>query len=82
MKEEMERKRLSTVLQVQHLLTSLQQEHVRRDLLTGCNLAPQIPSKTLDTLNRLATLLGVKRDNQLRWASLEQSVLLELAVYT
>ncbi|KAM9334840.1 caprin-2 [Symphorus nematophorus] len=70
-KVEVERRRLSTVLQVQHLLHSLQQEHVRRDLLAGHNHAPHVPAQQLHSLSQLATLLGVKRDNRL---SLEEQM--------
>lgn len=63
---EEERRRLATVLQVQHLLASLQKEHVRRDLLAGQNQAPCIPGQQLHSLSQLTTLLGVKRDNRLR----------------
>lgn len=66
LKEEMERKHLSTVLQIQHLLRCMQQEHVRRDLLSGSNQAPHIASQQLQSLNQLAALLGVKRNNGLR----------------
>ncbi|XP_027127855.1 caprin-2 isoform X4 [Larimichthys crocea] len=64
-KAETERRRLSTVLQVQHLLHSLQQEHVRTDLLTGNNQAPHISAQQLHSLSQLATLLGVRRDTRL-----------------
>ncbi|XP_023274488.1 caprin-2-like isoform X2 [Seriola lalandi dorsalis] len=78
-KVEVERRRLSTVLQVQHLLHSLQQEHVRRDLLAGHNQAPQIPAKQLHSLSQLATLLGVKRDNRLSLTEqMEQAALVYL----
>ncbi|XP_045928200.1 caprin-2 isoform X2 [Micropterus dolomieu] len=70
-KAEVERRRLSTVLQVQHLLHSLQQKHIRRDLLAGHNQAPHIPAQQLQSLSQLATLLGVKRDNRL---SLEEQM--------
>ncbi|XP_058481824.1 caprin-2 isoform X1 [Solea solea] len=63
-KAEVEKRRLSTVLQVQHLLHSLQHEHIRRDLLAGHNQAPHIPAKQLHSLSQLATLVEVKRDNQ------------------
>ena len=66
MKVEVERRRLSTVLQVQHLLHSLQQEHIRRDLLAGHNQAPVIAAPQLHSLSQLAALLGVQRDNNLR----------------
>ncbi|XP_054862589.1 caprin-2 isoform X3 [Amphiprion ocellaris] len=65
LKVETERRRLTTVLQVQHLLTCLQQDHIRRDLLAGRNKAPHIPAQRLQSLSQLAALLGVKRDNRL-----------------
>lgn len=68
-KVEAERSRLSTVLQLQHLLHSLQQDHVKKDLLTGHNQAPHIPAQQLHSLCQLTTLLGVKRDNRLRRVS-------------
>ncbi|XP_068163149.1 caprin-2 isoform X3 [Antennarius striatus] len=64
-KLEAEKRRLSTVLQVQHLLHSLQQEHVRRDLLAGQNRAPHCTAQQLTCLSQLAALLGVKRDYKL-----------------
>ncbi|XP_060886085.1 caprin-2 isoform X1 [Labrus mixtus] len=64
-KMEAERRRLSTVLQMQHVLHSLQQEHVRRDLLSGHNQAPRVPAPQLHSLSQLATLLGVQRDSRL-----------------
>ncbi|XP_068573222.1 caprin-2 [Cebidichthys violaceus] len=70
-KEETERRRLSTVLQIQHLLHCMQQEHVRRDLLAGHNQAPHIAAQQLHSLSQLAALLGVKRDNGL---SLEEQM--------
>ncbi|XP_033470283.1 caprin-2 isoform X2 [Epinephelus lanceolatus] len=70
-KVEEERKRLSTVLQVQHLLHSLQREHVRKDLLAGHNQAPHIPAQRLQSLSQLTALLGVERDNRL---SLEEQM--------
>ncbi|KAM3858861.1 caprin-2 [Diretmus argenteus] len=76
---EVERRRLSTVLQVQHLLHSLQQEHVRKDLLAGHNQAPHIPGQQLHNLIQLAALLGVKRDNKLSLeAQMEHSALVYL----
>ncbi|XP_053271409.1 caprin-2 [Pleuronectes platessa] len=64
-KVEVERRRLGTVLQIQNLLHSLQHEHIRRDLLVGHNQAPHISAQQLCSLGQLATLLGVKRNNQL-----------------
>ncbi|XP_049617322.1 caprin-2 isoform X1 [Syngnathus scovelli] len=62
---EEEKKRLSMVLQVQHLLNSVQQAHVKKDLLTGHNQAPCLPAKHLNSLSQLATLLGVRQDDRL-----------------
>ncbi|XP_054483340.1 caprin-2-like, partial [Anoplopoma fimbria] len=70
-REETERKRLCTVLQIQHLLQCMQQEHVRRDLLAGHNQAPHMAAQQLLTLSQLAAPLGVKRDNRL---SLEEQM--------
>ncbi|XP_035535947.1 caprin-2 isoform X1 [Morone saxatilis] len=78
-KVEAEQRRLSTVLQVQHLLHGLQQEHVRRDLLTGHNQAPHVTAQQLHSLSQLAALLGVKRDNRLSLgAQMEQAALVYL----
>ncbi|XP_026217172.1 caprin-2 isoform X2 [Anabas testudineus] len=78
-KAEVERRHLSMVLQVQHLLHSLQQDHVRNDLLAGHNQAPRIPAQQLHSLSQLATLLGVKRDNRLSLAEqMEQAALVYL----
>lgn len=65
-KAELERRHLSIVLQVQHLLQGLQQDHVRRDLLAGNNQAPQLPAQKLHELKQLASLLGAERDPRLR----------------
>lgn len=64
-KAEVEKKRLSNVLRVQHLLHSLQQEHIRSDLLTGHNQAPHVSTQKLQGLSQLGTLLGVQRDHRL-----------------
>ncbi|XP_078138382.1 caprin-2 [Centroberyx gerrardi] len=77
-KMEAERRRLSTVLQVQQLLHSLQQEHVRKDLLAGHNRAPHVSAQQLHSLLQLAALLGVKRDNRL---SLEEQMERSALVY-
>ncbi|XP_037315523.2 caprin-2 isoform X2 [Pungitius pungitius] len=71
LKEQTERRHLSTVLQIQHLLHCMQQEHVRRDLLSGSNQAPHIAAQQLRSLSLLAALLGVKRNNGL---SLEEQM--------
>ncbi|XP_069544301.1 caprin-2 isoform X2 [Brachyistius frenatus] len=77
-KVEAERRRLTTVLQVQHLLSSLQQEHVRRDLLAGQNRAPHFTAQQLNSLRQLAALLAVQRDSRL---SLEQQMEQAALVY-
>ncbi|XP_034019635.1 caprin-2 [Thalassophryne amazonica] len=75
-KVEVDRKRLSKVLQFQYLLSSLQQEHIRRDLLTGSNKAPKISAQQLHNLSQLAALLGVKRNNSLSLeAQMDQAAL-------
>ncbi|XP_051911798.1 caprin-2 [Hippocampus zosterae] len=66
---EEERRRLSMVLQVQHLLASLQEAHVKKDLQSGHNQAPYLPAKHLNSLSQLADLLGARQDDRL---SLEQ----------
>ncbi|KAG5830705.1 hypothetical protein ANANG_G00313460 [Anguilla anguilla] len=59
---ELERKRLGTVLQVHHVLQSLQREHVRKDLRSGANHAPFLPARDLEHLLEIAAMLGCKRD--------------------
>ncbi|KAM9845813.1 caprin-2 [Aulostomus maculatus] len=71
MKLEVERNRLSMVLQVQHVLSSLQQDHIKTDLMTGHNQAPQVPAQRLESLDKLAALLGVTRNSRL---SLEEQM--------
>ncbi|XP_061921591.1 caprin-2 isoform X1 [Entelurus aequoreus] len=75
---EAERKQLNMVLQIQHLLTSLEQEHVKKDLLNGHNQAPYLPVQKLHSLGQLANLLGVRQDNRL---SLEQRMAQATVVY-
>ncbi|KAK0148044.1 Caprin-2 [Merluccius polli] len=60
-KMEEEKRRLSTVLRFQHLLSSLQQEHVRGDLLAGRGPAPLVSPQQLDSLTQLSGLLGLGR---------------------
>lgn len=65
-KQEVERRRLCIVLQVKFLLqTLLQHEHIRKDLLSARN--PQLQVAELQSLLELAELLGVKRDNNVRY---------------
>lgn len=63
---EAERRRLAMVLKIHYLLGNMQQEHIQKDLMTGNNQAPHIPSQKLHSLNQLAAMLGVQRDNGLR----------------
>ncbi|KAK5895565.1 hypothetical protein CgunFtcFv8_009248 [Champsocephalus gunnari] len=70
-KVDTERRNLTSVLQFQHLLHSMQLEHIRTDLLAGRNQAPLITAQQLQSLSQLATLLGVKRDHTL---SLEEQM--------
>ncbi|XP_029969309.1 caprin-2 [Salarias fasciatus] len=77
-KQEMERRRLTTVLQVQQLLGTLQQDSVQSDLLSGRNQAPYVPAHTLHSLNQLAALLGAKRDDTLSFQQMEQAALVYL----
>lgn len=65
-KMEMERKRLALVLQFQHLLNGLQQEHIRKDIMAGRNHALYIPANQLHSLNQLAALLLFKRNDRMR----------------
>lgn len=65
-KVEAERRQLSMVLHLQHILHILQQDHIKRDLLQGNNQAPHVPAQQLNSLIQLATLLKVKMDNRLR----------------
>ena len=65
-KQEVEKRRLCVVLQVKFLLqTLLQHEHIRKDLLSARN--PQLQVAELQSLLELAELLGVKRDNNVRY---------------
>ncbi|KAF7661317.1 hypothetical protein LDENG_00264420 [Lucifuga dentata] len=79
-KLEAERRRLSAVLQVQNiLLRILQQDHVKRDLLSGLNQAPHVPAQRLNSLIQLATLLRVEKDHRLSLEEeMEQSALVYL----
>ncbi|KAK5606910.1 hypothetical protein CRENBAI_013688 [Crenichthys baileyi] len=70
-KMEIDKRRLVLVLQFQHLLGGLQQEHIQKDLMAGLNHAPYIPAHQLQSLNQLAALLGVKRADGL---SLEEQM--------
>ncbi|KAM4523584.1 caprin-2 isoform 2-T2 [Fundulus diaphanus] len=70
-KMETEKMRLALVLQFQHLFRGLQQDHIQKDLMSGCNRAPYIPAHQLHSLNQLAALLGVKKDGRM---SLEEQM--------
>ncbi|XP_054655855.1 caprin-2 isoform X2 [Dunckerocampus dactyliophorus] len=74
---EAERRQLNMVLQIQHLLTSLQQDHVKKDLLHGLNQAPYLPAQKLHNLSQLANLLEMRQDNRLSLAQrMEQTSLI------
>ncbi|XP_018585323.1 caprin-2 isoform X2 [Scleropages formosus] len=62
---EAEKRRLRTVLQIHHILQSLQQEHVRKDFRSGLNQAPFLPARELERLLDLAGLLGIHRDESM-----------------
>ncbi|MFT7812609.1 caprin-2 isoform X1 [Arapaima gigas] len=62
---EAEKRRLRTVLQIHHILQSLQQEHVRKDFRSGLNQAPFLPARELEHLLDLAGLLGIQRDESM-----------------
>ncbi|XP_057711530.1 caprin-2 isoform X2 [Corythoichthys intestinalis] len=64
-KMEADRRRLSTVLKVQQILTVIQEEHVQKDLLNGRNQAPYLPEHRLNSLSQLANLLGARQDDRL-----------------
>ncbi|XP_056445204.1 caprin-2 isoform X1 [Gadus chalcogrammus] len=75
---EEERRRLSTVLRFQHLLASIQQEHIQGDLLEGRGPAPRVSPQRLDSLTQLSGLLGLgQRDSPLSVAKqMEKAALL------
>ncbi|KAF7228805.1 transcript variant X4 [Nothobranchius furzeri] len=77
-KMEAERRRLIVVLQLQHLLRGLQQEHVQKDLLAGCKHAPRILAEKLNSMVQLAALLGISRDTKI---SLEEQMEQAAGVY-
>ncbi|XP_047246368.1 caprin-2 isoform X7 [Girardinichthys multiradiatus] len=74
-KMEIDKRRLVLVLQFQHLLGGLQQEHIQKDLMAGLNHAPYIPAHQLQSLNQLAALLGVKRDGLSLEEQMDQAAL-------
>lgn len=69
LKMEEEKRRLRSVLHVQQVLRSLDQDGVKLDLLSGLNQAPLVPAQMLYSLNQLSGLLGLQRDHSLRWDS-------------
>nr|XP_057924528.1 caprin-2 isoform X2 [Doryrhamphus excisus] len=74
---EEEKRQLNIVLQIQHLLSSLEEEHVKKDLLNGLNQAPYLPAQKLHNLSQLANLLAMRQDNSLSLAQrMEQATLI------
>lgn len=67
LKMEEEKRRLRSVLHVQQVLRSLDQDGVKLDLLSGLNQAPLVPAQMLYSLNQLSGLLGLQRDHSLRF---------------
>ncbi|XP_036374391.1 caprin-2-like [Megalops cyprinoides] len=64
---EAEKKRLGSVLHVRHVLLTLQQEHVRRDLRSGQDHAPFLGPGEIEHLLDLAALVGCKREETMRY---------------
>ncbi|XP_077565282.1 caprin-2 [Stigmatopora nigra] len=62
---EADRRRLSTLLKVQQILSVIQEEQVQKDLLCGRNQAPILPEHRLKSLSQLAVLLGVRQEDRL-----------------
>ncbi|XP_076153614.1 caprin-2 [Alosa pseudoharengus] len=75
---ESERKRLCTVLQMQYVLQNLQNEHVRKDVLTSASRPLLISAKELEGLRDLGALLNRKRDGL---SSLEDQMMRGAVVY-
>lgn len=63
---ETEQRRLSTMLQVQYVLCSLQRHDVRKTLNT-CEHARNLSTQEVEKLLKLASLLACKRDESMRF---------------
>ncbi|XP_039617782.1 caprin-2 isoform X3 [Polypterus senegalus] len=62
MKTEAEKKRLRTIFQVQFVLQSLEQEHVKKDFRSGLNGAFFLSAKELDFLIRFSKMASLERN--------------------
>ncbi|XP_030628334.1 caprin-2 [Chanos chanos] len=71
MKVELEQRRLSMVLQVQYILRCLQQEHVRKELISLHSHSHFLSAQELKRLLDLSALLGCQRDESM---SLEEQM--------
>ncbi|XP_055057335.2 caprin-1a isoform X1 [Misgurnus anguillicaudatus] len=67
-REEVERKRLKAVLEVQYLLDQLGEESVRRDLTQCSGEAPALTESELNGLDEFYKLIGPERDSSVRLA--------------
>ncbi|XP_065104932.1 caprin-1a isoform X3 [Paramisgurnus dabryanus] len=67
-REEVERKRLKAVLEVQYLLDQLGEESVRRDLTQCSGEAPALTESELIGLDEFYKLIGPERDSSVRLA--------------
>uniref|UniRef100_A0A8C4X3E4 Caprin-2 n=1 Tax=Erpetoichthys calabaricus TaxID=27687 RepID=A0A8C4X3E4_ERPCA len=62
MKTEAEKKRLRTIFQVQFVLQSLEQEHVKKDFRSGLNGAFFLSAKELEFLIRFSKMASLERN--------------------
>ncbi|XP_052416831.1 caprin-1-like isoform X1 [Carassius gibelio] len=67
-REEVERKRLKAVLEVQYLLEQLGEEGVRQDLTQSSGDAPVLTESELSGLDEFYKLIGPERDSSVRLA--------------
>ncbi|XP_073693255.1 caprin-1a isoform X2 [Garra rufa] len=67
-REEVERKRLKAVLEVQYLLEQLGEESVRQDLTQSSGDAPVLTETELTGLDEFYKLIGPERDSSVRLA--------------
>lgn len=65
-REEVERKRLKAVLEVQYLLEQLGEESVRQDLTQSSGDAPVLTESELTGLDEFYKLIGPERDSSVR----------------
>uniref|UniRef100_A0A3P9LGL3 Caprin-1 dimerization domain-containing protein n=1 Tax=Oryzias latipes TaxID=8090 RepID=A0A3P9LGL3_ORYLA len=78
---EAERRRLAMVLKIHYLLGNMQQEHIQKDLMTGNNQAPHIPSQKLHMelpgFSETPVIVFCSLDEQMQKAALVYVDLLE-----